>query len=62
MVKRNGNEYLDVEEVAKRFEVNPKTVYRLAQQGKIPAVKFGRQWRFNAASLETWSKNKENEL
>ena len=46
--------YLSVEEVAKRFGVNPTTVYRLAQRGVLPAFKIGGQWRFSEELLESW--------
>ena len=46
--------YLTVEEVADRFGVNPTTVYRLAQQGKLPSFKIGGQWRFSQEALEKW--------
>ena len=46
--------YLTVEDVAKRFGVNPTTVYRLAQRGVLPGFKVGVQWRFSRAMLESW--------
>ena len=46
--------YLSVEEVAKRFEVNPTTVYRLAHRGILPGFKVGGQWRFSPEMLEAW--------
>lgn len=46
--------YLSVEDVAKRFGVNPTTVYRLAQRGLLPGFKVGIQWRFSRAMLESW--------
>lgn len=46
--------YLSVEEVAKRFGVNPTTVYRLAQRGVLPAFKMGGQWRFSEELLASW--------
>jgi len=51
--------YLTVEEVAKRFGVNATTVYRLVQQGRLPAFKVGNQWRFGEERLEEWVKNHE---
>lgn len=51
--------YLTVEDVAKRFEVNVTTVYRLVQRGKLPAFKVGHQWRFSKARLEEWAENHE---
>ena len=56
MTKRT---YLTVEEVARRFGVNVTTVYRLVQQGKLPAFKIGNQWRFSEARLEEWVADRE---
>ena len=49
-----ANIYLTIEEVAKRFGVNPTTVYRLAQRGTLPGFKVGNQWRFSERMLESW--------
>ena len=51
--------YLTVEEVAKRFGVNPTTVYRLAQRGRLPGFKVGNQWRFSETRLEEWVADRE---
>ena len=45
---------LSVEEVASWLGVTPRTVYRLAQRGRIPGFKAGGQWRFSRAMLESW--------
>lgn len=39
---------LSTEEVARRLGVDPVTVRRLAQRGELPAVRVGKQWRFDA--------------
>ncbi len=46
--------FLSVEEVAKRFGINPTTVYRLAQRGMLPGFKMGGQWRFSEEMLRDW--------
>ena len=51
--------YLTVEGVAKRFGVNVTTVYRLAQQGRLPGFKVGNQWRFSETRLEEWVADRE---
>ena len=51
--------YLTIEDVAKRFSVNVTTVYRLVQQGKLPAFKVGNQWRFSETRLEEWVADRE---
>jgi len=47
-------ELMTVLEVAAYLRVTEKTIYRLLRQGKIPATKVGRQWRFEKASIEEW--------
>ena len=47
-------ELMTVEEVADYLRVTEKTIYRLLKQGKIPAVKVGRQWRFEKARIDEW--------
>ncbi len=34
------------------FNVDRSTIYRMAEDGRIPAVKVGRQWRFPSERLE----------
>lgn len=40
------SDLLTLEELAVFLKVSRDTVYRMAQRGKIPAVKVGSQWRF----------------
>lgn len=49
-----GKPYLTIGDVAERFGINPTTVYRLAQQGRLPGFKVGNQWRFSEEMLESW--------
>ena len=52
--------YLSVDEVAKKFCVNPTTIYRLAQRRVIPGFKIGSQWRFSQEMLNVWVSNRVN--
>ena len=45
---------MNVEEVADYLRVAPATIYRLAQQGKIPGGKVGRAWRFRRETIDRW--------
>ena len=47
-------ELMTVEEVAQYLRVTEKTIDRLIKQGKIPATRVSRQWRFNRASIDEW--------
>jgi excisionase family DNA binding protein len=44
---------LDSEQVAELMQVHPETVKRRARRGEIPALKFGKLWRFRASDLES---------
>ncbi len=48
-----------VEEVAEALKLHPYTIRRLSRDGKIPAFKFGGQWRFDKNELEKWRKGKK---
>lgn len=43
---------LTLDEVAAYLKAGKKTVYRLAQQGKIPGFKLGGTWRFRRTELD----------
>jgi excisionase family DNA binding protein len=47
-------EIITLEEVAAYLKAGKRTVYRLAQDGKIPAFKLGGSWRFRRAELDRW--------
>jgi excisionase family DNA binding protein len=42
---------LTVREVADLLKLHPKTINKLANSGKLPACKFGRQWRFRKSEV-----------
>ncbi len=47
-------ELLTLREAAKKLRVAEVTLYRLARQGRVPAVKVGGGWRFNVGVLDAW--------
>ncbi|MGC9455789.1 MAG: helix-turn-helix domain-containing protein [Phycisphaerae bacterium] len=48
---------MTVEEVAEFLRVRPSTVYDWAKDGKIPASKVGRLWRFHRDEIDEWVRN-----
>ncbi|MCD6404375.1 MAG: PTS sugar transporter subunit IIA [Planctomycetes bacterium] len=42
-------------ETADYLRLNPRTVTRLAREGKLPGVKVGKRWRFRREELAGWS-------
>ena len=45
---------LTIREVADYLKVTERTLYRLVQDGKLPAFKVGNSWRFRREDLEQW--------
>lgn len=43
-----------VDELAAYLKVPKSTVYKLAQDGKIPGQKVGRHWRFQREAIDHW--------
>jgi excisionase family DNA binding protein len=51
---KNMTELMTPDETASYLRVTKKTIYRLAQLSRIPAVKVGQQWRFRKTELDEW--------
>ena len=45
---------MTLEETAEYLRVTKKTVSRLVNEGKMPASKVGKQWRFNKEKIDEW--------
>lgn len=45
---------LSADEVGRRLGIDVSTVYRMASDGRLTAIKVGRQWRFPADSIPLW--------
>lgn len=54
-------EILTLDEVASYLRAGKRTVYRLAQNGEIPAFKVGGTWRFRRSELDRWTDANSNQ-
>ncbi len=45
---------LTIEEASKYLRIPLSTLYKLAQDGKIPCQKVGRHWRFRKETIDKW--------
>ena len=45
---------MTIEEVARYLKLKPQTIYNWAQNGKIPAAKIGKEWRFRKSLIDRW--------
>ena len=48
------HEILTLEEVAHYLRLKPQTIYKWANERRIPAVKLGKEWRFRRSILDRW--------
>jgi excisionase family DNA binding protein len=57
---RQGNppppppEVMTIDELAVYLQVSKSSLYKLAQDGKVPGQKVGRHWRFHRATIDRW--------
>jgi excisionase family DNA binding protein len=45
---------MTVRDVAGFLSVDEKTIYRLAQKGKLPGFKVAGTWRFQLEDIQSW--------
>jgi len=48
------DDIMTIEDVARYLKLKPQTIYTWAQNGKIPAAKIGKEWRFRRDLVEAW--------
>lgn len=47
-------EMLTAKEMQSLLQVDRSTIYRMAEAGRLPAIKVGKQWRFPADQVNSW--------
>lgn len=56
----NMDKWLTLVQIAEYLQMSPSSIYKMAQAGKIPAYKIGRQWRFKKEFIDEWIVQKEH--
>jgi len=51
------SEVMTIEELAEYLKVSKSSLYKLAQQGKVPGQKVGKHWRFHREAIDAWIKS-----
>lgn len=54
MGKSPPNAVLTITELSKYLKISRSTLYKPAQEGKLPAQKVGRHWRFHREAVDEW--------
>jgi len=48
------SDILTLDELHSYLKIPKPTLYALAQDGRIPAAKIGKHWRFRKADIDRW--------
>jgi len=51
---------MNIKEVAQYLGIGTASIYRYAQQKKIPASRVGKFWRFRKERIDAWLEKQEN--
>lgn len=54
MPRKQTDRVLTIEELGEYLKIAKSTLYKLAQEGKIPGQKVGRHWRFRKDAIDRW--------
>ena len=50
---------MTIDELAKYLRMKKVTIYKHAQEKKLPGFKVGSSWRFKKATIDKWISEKE---
>lgn len=45
---------MTIDDLAGYLQVSKSSLYRLAQDGRVPGQKVGKHWRFSRAMIDRW--------
>ena len=48
------DDILTLEELAEYLKISKPTLYKMVENGKIPALKLANQWRFKKEDIDKW--------
>jgi len=48
------SDVMTIEQLADYLQIAKSTLYKLAQEGRIPAQKVGKHWRFHRETIDRW--------
>jgi excisionase family DNA binding protein len=60
MAENTPGAVLTVEEISNYLKIPKSTIYKLVREGKIPAQKIGRHWRFRKEAIDNWLEKKQS--
>lgn len=58
MEKQDNSSVMTIDELSEYLKVSKSTLYKLAQEDKLPGQKVGRHWRFHKDTINRWLSEK----
>ncbi|MEQ9617198.1 MAG: helix-turn-helix domain-containing protein [Phycisphaerales bacterium] len=52
---------MTIDDLATYLQIAKSTLYKLAQEGKVPGQKVGKHWRFHREAIDEWLKTQSKE-
>ena len=53
----NRDDIMTMDELAEYLKISKSTLYKLAQDNKLPGQKIGKRWRFHKDAVDAWVKH-----
>ena len=53
-MKHEPGDIMTIDEVSDYLRISRSTLYKLAQEGRVPCQKVGRHWRFRKKAINRW--------
>ena len=57
-----AHDVFNIDELADYLKIPKSTLYKLVREGKIPAQKVGRHWRFHREAIVDWLGNRKESV
>ena len=57
-----ADDVFNIDELASYLKIHKSTLYKLVREGKIPAQKVGRHWRFHKEAIVRWLGNQKESV
>jgi len=54
-------EVMTIDDLAGYLQVSKSSLYKLAQEGRVPGQKVGRHWRFSRQVIDSWLAERQND-
>ena len=55
-----AHEVMTIDDLARYLQISKSSLYKLAQDGKVPGQKVGKHWRFHKDAVDRWLTSNEH--